>query len=113
MKKFLTKFTLSLLVLVMMAGIIKLSFNITVKASEDETVVEEGNIESTNLGGDSLNGLPELDDDEEGGPNGVPLLGINPGEGASTNGLPELDDDEEGGPNGVPLLGVDPEEENA
>ena len=85
MKKILTKMFLSLLVLVMMAGIIKTSFNISVKASEEDLIVEQEDL---------------INEDEN--------------SETSTNGLPGLDDDGDG-PNGIPPLNVedDPEEENA
>lgn len=114
MKKILTKIFLSLLVLVMMAGIIKTSFNVSVKASEEDPIVEQEDLNGEDENSDaSTNGLPGLDDDGD-GPNGIPQLGIIPDTGASTNGLPGLDDDGDG-PNGIPQLGIedDPEEENA
>lgn len=85
MKKILTKIFLSLLVLVMMAGIIKTSFNVLVKVSEEDLIVEQ----------EDLNGEDENSD-------------------TSTNELPGLDDDRDG-PNGIPQLGIedDPEDENA
>ena len=114
MKKILTKMFLSLLVLVMMAGIIKTSFNISVKASEEDLIVEQEDLINEDENSEnSTNGLPGLDDDGD-GPNGSPPLNTNPGGEASTNGLPGLDDDGDG-PNGIPPLNVedDPEEENA
>ena len=111
MKKILTKLFLSLLVLVMMAGIIKTSFSISVKASEDDVIVEDGNVNGEDQNsGDSTNGLPGLDDDGD-GPHGIPTLGEIPGDDgtSSTNGLPGLDDDGDG-PHGIPTLGVNPGE---